>query len=248
MIENLRLDNTATGNSNGSLAQGYGGQFAGLANPESPWAKESATANSLYSTDGVDDTINIGTSKAEYRFPRYNNQNTSDRASAPATGANTYSYGNYYTWHAAIADTTAYTSNNTSVTNTSICPSGWRLPQGGNKSNEANNEFWSLITAGLNNGTNPANYDSSTYPVYTSTPEGSDVSKLTRNFPNNFLYSGNFYTSSASNRGSNGYYWSSTAYNYYYSYNLYLHSSNVSPGTSYSEKYNGRSIRCVAGS
>ena len=129
-------DNTNSDNSTGALAQGYAtnatyGNFAGLANPESPWAEYSTTANSLYSTNGADDTTNIGTANAAYRFPRYNNQNTASRASSPTKYANTYSYGNYYTWAATIADLNNYTSNNASVTNTSICPSGWHLPTGG---------------------------------------------------------------------------------------------------------------------
>ena len=181
-------------------------------------------------------------------MPRYNNFNTSARGTNTTTDQNIYSYGNYYTWHAAIADLTYNGTNNQSTTGTSLCPTGWHLPKGGNKSNEANNEFWSLVTTGLNNGTKPANYDSSTYPNYTGTPEGSDVSKLTRNFPNNFLYSGYFSTSSAYYRGSYGLYWSSTANIYYSSYYLYLYSSYVYPGTNYNFKYGGLSIRCVAGS
>ena len=256
MIENLRLDNTAEHNSDGTLAQGYGtsatyGNFGGLADPESANFENSTTANSLYysGTQSGDATINIGTSNLPgYRMSRYNNLNTSARGTNTTTSQNIYSYGNYYTWHAAIADLTYNGTNNQSTTGTSLCPTGWRLPKGGDKSNEANNEFWSLITTGLNNGTKPANYDSSTYPYYTGTPEGSDVSKLTRNFPNNFLYSGYFNTSSAFNRGSRGYYWSSTAYDSYYSYYLYLYSSNVYPGTYNDYKNYGRSIRCVAGS
>ena len=69
MIENLRLDNTAEHNSDGSLAQGYNASFAGLANPEAPWADNSTTANSLYSTDGSTDKT-ISGSYQGYRFPR----------------------------------------------------------------------------------------------------------------------------------------------------------------------------------
>ncbi len=254
MIENLRLDNTAEHNSDGTLAQGYGasatyGNFGGLAEPESTGYTSTYSANSLYSNNGSNNTISIGTGDYPgYRMPRYNNLNTSARETNTTTSQNIYSYGNYYTWAAAIADTTYYDSNNTSVTNTSLCPTGWRLPKGGDKSNEANNEFWALITTGLNNGTKPDNYDSSTRPYYTGIPKGSDVSKLTRNFPNNFLYSGYFGTSSASNRGSNGSYWSSTASDKYSSYSLGLGSSRVSPGTDLNNKYYGQSIRCVAGS
>ena len=115
MIENLRLDNTADHNSDGTLAQGYGtsstyGNFGGLAGAESANFAESTTANSLYysGTQSGNATINIGTTdNPGYRMPRYNNNNTSSRASNPTgNGGNMYSYGNYYTWSAAMANTT----------------------------------------------------------------------------------------------------------------------------------------------
>ena len=158
-----------------------------------------------------------------------------------------YSYGNYYTWHAAIADITYNGTNNSSVANTSLCPSGWHLPKGGDKSNEANNDFWSLVVTGINGGINPADYESNTQPYYTGSPEGSDVSKAIRAYPNNFLYSGYFDTSSAYYRGSIGYYWSSTAYSSSNSSYLYLYSSVVRPGTDFNYKFLGYSIRCTTG-
>ena len=257
MIENIRLENTGTDNTNGSLAQGYNASFAGLADPEAPWANDSTTANSLYSTDGSTDKT-ISDSNQDNRFPRYNNINTpttaTDRPSNPTsnsatnstTNASMYSYGNYYTWAAAIADTTNYTTNNQSVTSTSICPTGWHLPKGGNKSNEANNEFWALIVTGINGGTNPANYDSSTQPYYTGTPEGSGASNALRAYPNNFVYSGYVNSGSVYSRGSTGGYWSSTANSSPYAYSMSFDSSYVGPGTSYGSKNLGRSIRCLA--
>ena len=258
MIENLRLeaDNTRTAEKQ-ALAQGYGtsatyGNFGGLANAESSNFSNSTTANSLYysGTQSGDATINIGTTDfPDYRMPRYNNLNTSTRASNPTNNSgNMYSYGNYYTWHAAIADLTYNGTNNQSTTGTSLCPAGWHLPKGGNKSNEANNEIWSLVVDGINGGTKPTDYDSSTYPYYTGIPEGSDVSNKLRTYPNNFLYSGNFDSSSAGSRGSYGCYWSSTARDYHNSYYLYLTSSYVRPGTNDYYKYFGRSIRCTVGS
>ncbi len=251
MIENLRLESTNSDNTTGTLAQGYGGQFAGLATAEPAWANNSTTANSLYYSGTQDGTasIDIGTgSDPGYRFPRYNHDNTNSRASDNVNNnaLAMYSYGNYYTWPAAIADTTAYTSNNTSVTNNSICPSGWHLPKGGDKSNEANNEFWSLVVTGINNGTNPANYASSTIPYYTGATEAGPVDKKLRSYPNNFVYSGYLYSGSVSHRGSNGNYWSSTANSSNYAYYLYLASSNVYPGTGNGNKYIGRPVRCVA--
>ena len=256
MIENMRLENTGIDNTNGSLAQGYNASFAGLANPEAPWANNSTTANSLYSTDGSTDKTIPGYNQG-YRFPRYNNVNTpttaTDRPSNPTsnsatnstTDASMYSYGNYYTWAAAIADTTDYTTDNQSVTSTSICPIGWHLPKGGDKSNEANNDFWALVVTGINGGTNPANYDSSTQPNYTGTPEGSDASNALRAYPNNFVYSGSVNGGSVLNRGSYGYYWSSTARSSSLAYSLFFYSSDVIPGTNRYFKYYGWSIRCL---
>ena len=262
MIENLRLESTADHNSDGTLAQGYGtsttyGNFGGLATAESTNFSNSTTANSLYysGTQSGDATIDIGTTNDPgYRMPRYNNLNTTNRATNPTSNTfpnnitgGMYSYGNYYTWHAAIANLTHNATNNRSTTGTSLCPAGWHLPKGGNKSNEANNELWSLVVDGINGGTKPANYDSSTTPYYTGTPEGSDASNKLRAYPNNFLYSGGFGTSSAGNRGSYGYYWSSTAINVSNSYYLYLGSSRVDPGTGIILKSYGRSIRCTVG-
>ena len=249
MIENLRLDNTASHNSDGSLAQGYNSSFIGLADPESTNFDTNGTANSLYSMDGSTAAPAITGSNTGYRFPRYNNNNTNSRQSSSSysTSGNTYSMGNYYTWHAAIADTTHYSTKNQSIENASLCPAGWRLPKGGNKSNEANNEFWNLIVTGLNNGVNPANYDSSTTPYYTGTTEGTPISNTLRSYPNNFLYSGYFNGSSASSRSNYGVYWSSTVYDYGYSYTLYLDSSLVYPGTRNRGKYYGGAIRCTLG-
>ena len=147
MIENLRLESTAEHNSDGTLAQGYGtsatyGNFGGLADAESMNFTGTTMANSLYysGTQSGTASINIGTSNNPgYRMPRYNNLNTSARATNPTsntfpennTTGGMYSYGNYYTWHAAIADLTYNGTNNQSTTGTSLCPAGWHLPTGG---------------------------------------------------------------------------------------------------------------------
>ncbi|MDO4747128.1 MAG: hypothetical protein Q4A70_02195 [Candidatus Saccharibacteria bacterium] len=233
MIENIRLENTNSDNATGALAQGYGGQFAGLADPEIAWTNNITTANSLYSTDGADDTINIGTSNARYRFPRYNNLNTpanaSNRPQNPSSNTFTtdsttvgmYSYGNYYTWSATIADTTAYSSDNHNTT--SICPTGWRIPTG-----NTSGEFYALNTS-VNSGATDTT-----------------ASKGLRMYPNNFVYSGYVGGGSVYSRGSSGSYWSSTAsYSLSAYYLSLLDSSNVNPGTNDSYKYLGRSIRCL---
>ena len=238
MIENLRLESTASHNSDGTLAQGYNATFIGLATAESEhFSSSDTTANSLYTTESnIDGKSTISGSYQAYRFPRYNNTNTSARASSPtANSGSMYSYGNYYTWHAAIADTTHYSSGDHGTT--SLCPTGWRLPIGNQST--ADRSFGALSVA-LGGPTGGATANSS------STPTGAVMSTKFRSYPNNFLYAGGFYTSSANNRGSYGYYWSSTADDISYSYYMYLNSSNVIPGTSYYNKYYGYSIRCLA--
>ena len=262
MIENLRLNNDGSSNTTGALAQGYGGQFVGLANPESPWANNNSTANSLYSVNGADNTVNIGTSNAGYRFPRYNNQNTSSRANNTTVSENIYSYGHYYTMAAAIADTADYTTDDQSVTSTSICPSGWHLPAGGRA-------YASDSGANVNVTGNPATFRDyyklsyhimgSATTAYEDTPNGGNsyyssnttnalgdtATKAFRRYPNNFVYSGNISSSSINGRGTYGSYWTSTIYSNEYGYRLDIYSSYVTPGTGYNYKNYGRTVRCL---
>ncbi len=249
MIENLRLESTNSDNSTGSLAQGYGtstiyGSFSGLANAEFTNFTNTnpPVANSLYSTDGnTTNTIQGGSDSYFYaRMPRYNNINTSTRASSPTSGANSiYSYGNYYTWAAAMASIIEYTSPTTQTegktsetANTSLCPSGWRLPYGRDSGNGVTASGFSYLDIQLG-GTG-------------ATSSSTDISKAWRAFPNNFIYSGSFNTSSANNRGAEGYYWSSTVVGSNGSYALLLRSGGVYPGTNNNfGKHLGSPVRCV---
>ncbi|MBQ5811997.1 hypothetical protein IIW29_00240, partial [Candidatus Saccharibacteria bacterium] len=192
---------------------------------------------------------------AGYRIPRYNNNNTNRTldASYNGTGGSPYyqwyAYGNYYNWPAAMASTSYLTSYSASESaNTSLCPTGWRLPTGGNKTRittDQNNEFWNLVVVNLNSNVLPANYDSSSTPYYNGSTEAGPVDMLVRAFPNNFLYSGYFGNSSASNRGSNGYYWSSSASSDYSAYYFNFASSYVTPGANNNHKYSARTVRCL---
>ena len=274
MVENLRLEHEGTvGNNkndssvtNQSLSQGYGGttgtygNFIGLAASESANFSNSTTANSIYKSDGSGDTYNESISTLEdigttnypgYRFPRYNNSNNSSALSSPTytenyantsspstsgtyKGSTVSSYGNYYTWAAAMANTNSYPSSSTSeAANTSICPSGWHLPTSGT----ASKEYGTLSQRYGGNGQSQS-----------GTGTGDIMSNRFRTFPNNFLYSGDFSTSTAYARGSGGNYWSSTADYNYGTYYLYLNSSSVRPGSLSSSKYFGYSIRCLTSS
>ncbi|MBR3246284.1 hypothetical protein IKF87_00140, partial [Candidatus Saccharibacteria bacterium] len=199
-------------------------------NPDTAWCQTDSSDCNDQSMLATNNTANFTT-------------NTSSTQSS-----NIYSYGNYYNWYSSTAGHGKYGSSYAQGYEApgDICPAGWHLPKGGNKSQESTNEFWQLIVTGLNGGTNPANYDSYATPYYTGT-EATPVSNVLRSYPNNFVYSGSVYGSSVGNRNSGGYYWSSSAYSSYYAYNLHLSSSNVGPGTSSSNKYGGRVARCVAG-
>ena len=229
MIENLRLENTATtGVTNTALAQGYSGVFTGLANPEDPASFANVTtANSLYSIDGTTENTISGDAQNK-RFPRYNNYNTQQRAEGTSNiNINTYSYGNYYTWSAAIADTVSGYSGDFGTT--SICPTGWRLPRGNTTSAGFGKLDVDMGGTGAGQGSNRK------------------ATNRWRKYPNNFTYSGSVGSGSVNSRGSVGAYWSSTGYNPSYSYNLLFNSNNnlIAPGTDYTYTYNGRSVRCV---
>ena len=249
MIENLRLE--TAGSNNESLSQGFGksttyGNFSGLATAETGNFSNSTTANSLYysGTQSGTASINIGTTdNPGYRMPRYRNANTSSRASNPTNNAGAmYSYGIYYTWSAALANTIYYSGptatdadGKTSETvNTSICPAGWRLPYGRNRDNGNTTGGFFYLNYKINGDSNVRDYV---------------AARKLRAYPNNFVYSGNFSSGSLSNRGSAGLYWSSTAYNASNAYHLDFYINGVNPGTIYSDnKSNGFSVRCVLGS
>ncbi len=240
MIENLRLDNQyTTSAADIAKAQGYNSRFIGLADPETANFTSSTAANSLYSTDGSTTAPAITGNNKAYRFPRYNNQNTAALATnmtAWDNSANTYSVGNWYTWSAAIADTSNYTTSSQTIASTSICPTGWRLPIGAQST--ASKSFGALSVA-LGGPEEGATADSS------SSPTGTVMSGVFRSYPNNFLYSGLFTGSSPGNRSGTGHYRSSTSNSGSRSYGLSLDRSSVNPGTGTGLKYYGSSIRCL---
>ena len=238
MIENLRLENTGAHNTDGSLSQGYNSSFIGLANAESDDFYDSIVANSLYSTDGSTIATISGSNQAN-RFPRYNNDNIKFRQSGGSYSItnDVYSYGNYYTWAAAIADTNNYSSGDRGTT--SICPSGWKLPIGDQSIVDKSFGKLSVSLGGPANGA--AAFSS-------SIPNGTETSKLFRNYPNNFLYSGYFNTFLSEERGENGYYWSSTSRsNQYNAFGLDFNSSSVHLNSDSGRNF-GYSIRCLFGS
>ena len=261
MIENLRLEAGATrGESNKDLSQGYGastiyGDFSGLADAESGNFSSSAIANSIYysGTQEGSASINIGTSEyPAYRMPRYNNLNTNNRAENPTSNSfsndnstgGMYSYGNYYTWSAAMANTVYYgdtsatdANGKTSETvNTSLCPRGWDLPYGRDVGN-------GVMDGGIANLDIQLGGTGSMTTTQTS-PTGGEMSSRWRTYPNNFLYSGHLSGSSINNRGEFGFYLSSTVRDFADMFYFYLSRVRVFPGVAYDNKYKGYTVRC----
>ncbi|MBO7718156.1 hypothetical protein J6S37_01525, partial [Candidatus Saccharibacteria bacterium] len=116
---------------------------------------------------------------------------------------------------------------------TSICPSNWRLPSSGTTTKE-----YSILSQRYGGtGSNQSGTDT-----------GDIMCSRFRRFPNNFLYSGYFFGSSAYNRGSYGLYWSRSAGSYSNSYSLYLNSTFLGPSYYGYGKFYGFSVRCLIGS
>ncbi|MDO4747086.1 MAG: hypothetical protein Q4A70_01965 [Candidatus Saccharibacteria bacterium] len=250
MMENLRLNNTAANNTDGSLSQGYAasldyGSFVGLAAPEFYFnhvTSDTNLANSLYYIGMQEGTasMDIGTSGTPLaRMPRYNNSNVASREVDYSGSGNVFSNSNYYSWPAAVADTAYYPDDNFNIEDTSICPKGWSLPTGGSSTNASLSDYWKLGVAIM--GFAPSNdvqYQSSDFNSV-----GDTASRAFRKYPNNFLYS-RIFTDSIKN--NSGYYWASTSYNNGSSYFLMVGTTNLSPGTNNGSKKNGRSVRCVS--
>ena len=230
MIENLRLDDSATITTSNTQSNNgaFGGVFTGLpSSVDTTWS--SNTSNNLYS--GL--TI--------YTLPQLNTNNTNS-STMGGTGVNAsntslfdnynqnntqvswYSYGNYYSWAAAMASTVALEG---AITETSICPNGWRLPTG-----HGGGEFSMLDVAMGGTG------------VHQDT---SEASNRWRSFPNNFILSGEYYNSGATSRNTEGWYYSAyQGTNDATSNVVYLRRLHVYPGTYAGYVHHGFSVRCIA--
>ena len=140
-----------------------------------------------------------------------------------------YLAGNYYSWEAATAGTGhSYTSTGAEAPD-SICPAGWQLPLSFYSNNAVSGSFYNLL--------NQYGFTSST---------GSGANSITR-APLFFVRSG--YVNPVawlSEAGFLGDYWSSVANSSSYVYHLYFSSDAVFPSHDFGDRYEGKSVRCVA--
>ena len=263
MIENLRLADThqdgnntvattlTLANTNNPLNDGTNVTLKHNYTDTTTSNTLSATSSVAYNADTAPDGWCTYVNAACNDQSRLRTDNTANRATDnPNTNSDAmYSYGNYYNWYSATAGRGTYSfiiDNNSTAGD--LCPAGWRLPKGGRKANVSVSDFWILSRVVI--GADPANFANSNF-YYTGTPEGTDASKAMRSYPNNYLYSGGV-RGGSSTPGDTGNYWSSTTGSSHSAsnnaYDLSLSSSSVSPGTHNSNKYSGRTLRCIAGS
>ncbi len=251
MIENLRLDDSVmlsssnTHNPSLPLTNIYDtNSTSNHLSPTSSLAYNATTAPEGWCT--IDSTACDDQSRLQTDNTIFFTNNTSSNYYA---GGNVYSYGNYYNWYSATAGYGKYGDNYGTGYHApgDICPSGWHLPKGGEKSQESTNEFWELIVTRLNNGVEPANYDSSPLPYY-GEDESSLLSNKLRTYPNNFVLSGFYNSGSYNNRNSYGNYSSVSGYNSGSSRGanyMSLGRTSVNPGTNFNAKSLGWTVRCI---
>ena len=222
MTENLRLNpNDSNTSITASNTHNPTSTFINtdLASITTPYFKTCTSNNTT-----CDDQLSFGLGNITGTSNSYNGSNQ--------TTSRWYAYGVMYNWYTATAGNGSYNDGSGVVANGDICPSGWHLPYGGSGT-----------------GTKGGNTDGGFYYLGSrlgATSSNATSSNIWRSYPNNFVYSGYYYGSSASNRGSYGFYWSSTAGGNSSGYNLYFYSSGVNPGTSSSYKYYGQAVRCLA--
>ena len=172
---------------------------------------------------------------------------------------NHYHIGNYYNWTAAVAsnDTSTWGNDYTGMpyydAANSICPKGWRLPEGlsGSDSSVDSNltEFNRLALAyGITTGRTTNMPDS---PASSSEAMWQDAGWATNGFNNfrtsplYFVRSGNVNGSALKYYATDGDLWSSTARSGSIAFSLYFTLGRLYPASQFSQYY-GFPVRCIA--
>ena len=241
LIKNLRLDNTpelsATNTNAPSLPLTNNYSSSTTSNYLSATANSWCTGNNA----SCDDQSMLNTTNTTWNAGgTYSPSQTQSVTSASAhTDLNNYvySYGNYYNWYSATAGNGKYSVSSGNTVG-DLCPTGWHVPYGdGGTSSGGGNSSGGYAYLDNRLGGNGASQS------------GVVASNRWRSYPNNFIYSGYWYSSSPTDRGKEGYYWSITASNNANAYYLSFSNSQIYPGVyrfvlGYG-KHRGRSVRCV---
>ena len=150
-----------------------------------------------------------------------------------------YLLGNYYTWWAAIGTSDTSALQTSRYSQQSICPKGWRLPNGGSSDNDFTNLYNQYgLDPSLTGTVGGNNYNAAEAPFY-----------LTRGgYIDNYSHSGDYI--SLDNFGQEGEYWSNSVNDYAYPLTMQIGQSKLSTDTrgggSGGDPQNGKFVRCVA--
>ena len=138
-------------------------------------------------------------------------------------------YGNLYSWNTAIVFSTSYDASQGTNATQSICPKGWVLPQNA----PGAGSFQTLYNS---------------YSSSDAMREVATASTAVTNRGPEFKPAGYYPDGGVRDGGWRGYYWSRTAYGYFYglyrAYNLSFFTSAVSPQSD-DYQYYGLSVRCI---
>ena len=232
MMENLRLDNTATITSANTDNPASG--FSSLSPSSDDWCLDENETCINQNKLNTNNTSLGGTNASNTPLingpGQYNGSNGA--GGTKGSGGNNYSwysYGNYYNWYTATAGTGTYSISSGNATG-SICPSGWVLPSGWQSSSDKG-QFIALDSAMGGTGD------------YQSTAAASN---RWRTYPANFLYSGEWWGSATGYRGLYGFYWSRTADYSVGAWNLFFYSEDVGPDSISDNKQLGFTVRCLS--
>ena len=213
MTENLKLDLTEAGIATAAESDNLSADFPEIA------------------LTSVDKFTNDNTTAQIAKNPTIINN------SAPGDGKGYQSeYGYYYSWCAATGGTCEGVSTDGNDASGSICPKGWKLPEGGTGTT---NDFAIMggITSSVSKDTNY--WNSAKNPSFSG-------NTLTVN-GSTWIAAGAVSTNGLYTPGSYGLYWSSSASSSAFAYAFSFHSGGFSPAyTDY--KYLGRTVRCVTDS
>ena len=226
MLDNLALDPTAL-----TQAELYGTDDQHLTNASNTtlgYLKNGGGSNRYPATGVIAKTSSGGSWANSYDAPYIATTDIDTVPSnPPSDGAGSNKVGVYYNYCAASAGSYCYASGaGTDDASEDLCPSGWRMP-----TSNTSGEFSALA-----------------YQIYGSTGSTSDTTQI-NNYRNalSLPLSGCFNNGSATNKGSYGYWWSSTRYGGSFMYSLIANTGRIDPASRSNRVY-GNSLRCVLGS
>ena len=237
---------SAANNSRSAFARSYNydlGYLTGNSNVNDPTGcaaieGTSAVWDSKCQMPGAIGNVSSGTNDGTTQDSTWQPEYISNSTGSTFTMRGSMYYGDYYNWYAATAESGKWDMEGTATATESICPRGWRLPvNGGNDTDKS----WQKLIMGVYGYSTAAGYNQNNRAA---------INKV-MSLPLSVPFAGYYeWTNGAlNNRGSTGYYWSSTAtssdsgtnaYDLNVYYGGYLYPQN------YNNKTYGLTVRCVA--